>query len=302
MFRALADPTRRQILQDLRGGELSAGDIASRFPIKGPSVSRHLSILKGAGLISEPEANRILYSLAGDRLAACVGGFLSAVCPDRSCCAAAGRNGLRGKRRERTRDPGRHGAAAAGQLPGGPRFAGFVPAAPFRPPWSAATASRHLFDPAEPGPPGWRSRQTRADVENAAHRVAVCWDDSAGSVSGVYVPRRDTSSRLAVLAGGRLFPGWQHPAIFRVTERDASIRVEVTSRDGAVRIVAAGHAASDLPPGSVFAGVGSASSSSSALRWGTRPLAPRACLTASNWRPKGGSCARCAWTRSTRVS
>jgi DNA-binding transcriptional ArsR family regulator len=83
VFRALADPTRRQILQDLRGGELSAGDIAARFPIKGPSVSRHLSILKGAGLISERrEANRILYSLAGDRLAVCVGGFLSAVCPE----------------------------------------------------------------------------------------------------------------------------------------------------------------------------------------------------------------------------
>src|SRR5580692_1447681 len=83
VFRALADPTRRQILQDLRGGELSAGDIGSRFPIKGPSVSRHLSLLKGAGLISERrEANRILYSLAGDRLAVCVGGFLSAVCPE----------------------------------------------------------------------------------------------------------------------------------------------------------------------------------------------------------------------------
>lgn len=95
--------------------------------------------------------------------------------------------------------------------------------------------------------------------ENAAHRVAVCWDDAAGPVTGVYVPRRDTSSRLSALAGGRLFPGWQHPAIFRVTERDASIRVEVTSRDGAVRIVAAGHAASDLPLGSVFADVGSAS-------------------------------------------
>src|SRR6266568_4975094 len=83
VFRALADPTRRQILQDLRGGELSAGDIASSFPIRGPSVSRHLAILKGAGLISERrEANRLLYSLAGDRLAVCVGGFLSAVCPD----------------------------------------------------------------------------------------------------------------------------------------------------------------------------------------------------------------------------
>jgi DNA-binding transcriptional ArsR family regulator len=83
VFRALADPTRRQILQDLRAGELAAGDIASRFPIKGPSVSRHLSILKAAGLVTERrDANRILYSLAEDRLALCVGGFLSAVCPE----------------------------------------------------------------------------------------------------------------------------------------------------------------------------------------------------------------------------
>lgn len=83
VFRALADPTRRQILQDLRGGELAAGEIASRFPIRGPSVSRHLSILRAAGLVTERrEANRIMYSLAEDRLAMCVGGFLSAVCPD----------------------------------------------------------------------------------------------------------------------------------------------------------------------------------------------------------------------------
>lgn len=83
MFRALADPTRRQILQDLREGELSAGDIASRFPIKGPSVSRHLSVLRAAGLVRERrDANRIIYSLAEDRLASCVGGFLSAVCPE----------------------------------------------------------------------------------------------------------------------------------------------------------------------------------------------------------------------------
>lgn len=83
VFRALADPTRRQILQDLRAGELAAGDIAARFPIKGPSVSRHLAILRAAGLVTERrDANRILYTLAEDRLALCVGGFLSAVCPD----------------------------------------------------------------------------------------------------------------------------------------------------------------------------------------------------------------------------
>ncbi len=83
VFRALADPTRRQILQDLRDGDLAAGEIASRFPIKGPSVSRHLAILRAAGLVTERrEANRIIYSLAQDRLALCLGGFLSAVCPD----------------------------------------------------------------------------------------------------------------------------------------------------------------------------------------------------------------------------
>lgn len=83
VFRALADPTRRQILQDLRSGELPAGEIASRFAISGPSVSRHLSILKAAGLVTERrQANRIFYALVEDRLASCVGGFLSAVCPD----------------------------------------------------------------------------------------------------------------------------------------------------------------------------------------------------------------------------
>ncbi|MDQ4097643.1 MAG: metalloregulator ArsR/SmtB family transcription factor [Actinomycetota bacterium] len=83
VFRALADSTRRQILQDLRSGELAAGEIAARFPISGPSISRHLSVLKGAGLVRERrQANRILYSLVEDRLATCVGGFLSAVCPE----------------------------------------------------------------------------------------------------------------------------------------------------------------------------------------------------------------------------
>ena len=83
VFRALADPTRRQILQDLRAGELAAGVIASGFRISGPSISRHLSILKAAGLVTERrDGNRILYSLVEDRLANCVGEFLSAVCPE----------------------------------------------------------------------------------------------------------------------------------------------------------------------------------------------------------------------------
>jgi len=82
VFKALADPTRRQILQDLRDGELAAGGIASRFSMSGPSVSRHLAVLKAAGLVRDRrEANRILYALETDRLALVVGEFLSAVCP-----------------------------------------------------------------------------------------------------------------------------------------------------------------------------------------------------------------------------
>jgi DNA-binding transcriptional ArsR family regulator len=83
VFKALADPTRRQILTDLRVGELTAGDITSRFTISGPSISRHLSVLRSAGLVTERrEANRIYYSLVEERLAVCVGNFLSTVCPE----------------------------------------------------------------------------------------------------------------------------------------------------------------------------------------------------------------------------
>jgi len=83
VFRALADPTRRQILEDLRDGELTAGEIGAHFPISGPSVSRHLGLLRSAGLIRERrEANKIYYALVAERLALCVGRFLSTVCPD----------------------------------------------------------------------------------------------------------------------------------------------------------------------------------------------------------------------------
>ena len=83
IFAALAHPTRRQILQDLKDGELAAGEIASRFRATGPTISRHLSVLRQAGLVTERrDANRILYSLASERLALSVGDFLSTVCPE----------------------------------------------------------------------------------------------------------------------------------------------------------------------------------------------------------------------------
>jgi DNA-binding transcriptional ArsR family regulator len=83
VFRALADPTRRQIVD--------------RFTISAPSISRHLGLLKGAGLVRERRAaNRIYYSLVEERLALCVGGFLSAVCPEQVVLRRKrGRNGAK---------------------------------------------------------------------------------------------------------------------------------------------------------------------------------------------------------------
>lgn len=63
-IRALADPTRREILKLLRRGDLTAGDIAGRFPMTAASVSHHLSVLKNAGLIqAERNGRNIHYSL-----------------------------------------------------------------------------------------------------------------------------------------------------------------------------------------------------------------------------------------------
>lgn len=63
-MRALADPTRREILRALRGGDLSAGEIAARFDMTAPSISHHLNVLKDTGLIqAERDGRHIIYSL-----------------------------------------------------------------------------------------------------------------------------------------------------------------------------------------------------------------------------------------------
>jgi DNA-binding transcriptional ArsR family regulator len=63
-IRAIAEPHRRRILQLVANRELSAGEIASRFEISRPAVSQHLTVLRGAGLVSERrEGTRRLYSL-----------------------------------------------------------------------------------------------------------------------------------------------------------------------------------------------------------------------------------------------
>ncbi|SFT62465.1 transcriptional regulator, ArsR family [Geodermatophilus amargosae] len=61
---ALADPTRRQLLALLRDGELPAGELAGRFAVSRPAISRHLRVLREAGLVSSRvEGRRRLYAL-----------------------------------------------------------------------------------------------------------------------------------------------------------------------------------------------------------------------------------------------
>jgi DNA-binding transcriptional ArsR family regulator len=71
LFGALANPTRRDILDLLLRGELSAGDIAAHFAMSRPSVSEHLRALRDAGLVTERTAGRsVLYSPAPEPLLA----------------------------------------------------------------------------------------------------------------------------------------------------------------------------------------------------------------------------------------
>ena len=60
-LKALADPTRREILELLKGGRLSAGEIVEHFSVTGASISRHLSILKEADLIRDTREGKFIY-------------------------------------------------------------------------------------------------------------------------------------------------------------------------------------------------------------------------------------------------
>ena len=60
-LKALADPTRREILNLLKGGPKSAGEICERFDISGAAVSRHLSVLKEADLVCDSREGKFIY-------------------------------------------------------------------------------------------------------------------------------------------------------------------------------------------------------------------------------------------------
>ncbi len=88
--------------------------------------------------------------------------------------------------------------------------------------------------------------------ENAAHRIAVEWDRDGRTEEGVFVPRRDTDSRLSTWLGGRVMPGDQHHARFKVDETPARVQVDVASDDGLVRMKVDARVTDGLGDESIF--------------------------------------------------
>jgi DNA-binding transcriptional ArsR family regulator len=82
IFEALSSRTRREILAYLSAQELTAGQIGERFDMSAPAISRHLSLLDAAGLVSsERRGQFIVYRLNGDNLVNTLTGFAFEVCP-----------------------------------------------------------------------------------------------------------------------------------------------------------------------------------------------------------------------------
>jgi hypothetical protein len=96
--------------------------------------------------------------------------------------------------------------------------------------------------------------------ENAAHRIAVCWNDPPGEIhEGVFIPRRDTSSWLNHLTGGRIFPGKHHLADFAVDDDGRSVSMSIHARDGDMKITVKARETETLPASSCFESVADAS-------------------------------------------
>jgi hypothetical protein len=138
---------------------------------------------------------------------------------------------------------------------------------PFRPQLvgDAAVAGICLIRLGEMRPrplPRWMGLQS----ENAAHRIAVVWDTPTGIESGVYIPRRDSNSRVNIALGGRAYPGEHQRAEFEVHETDQDVRVAFAARDGSVQVdvsvrladqLTGSHLFTDLDEASAFFEAGS---------------------------------------------
>lgn len=82
VFEALASTPRRKILAYLSEASLTAGEIADRFEMSKPSLTKHLKILEHAGLVkSDKKGQYVHYSIADDNMMATISNFLATFCP-----------------------------------------------------------------------------------------------------------------------------------------------------------------------------------------------------------------------------
>ena len=108
--------------------------------------------------------------------------------------------------------------------------------------------------------------------ENAAHRIAVEWDEGGSTHEGVYIPRRDTDVWFNRVFGGKLFPGVHHAAKFRVRETTDCFELDMRSDDGITFVRVRAHRTSQLPTDSIFRSFEEASEffRAGALGWSAR--------------------------------
>ena len=100
VFKALADPTRRRVLELLKEGPLTAGQLSDRFPVSRPTMSAHFSVLQEAGLIdAEKNGRTVLYRLRMSVLEDALLGFADAfgIEPEGSGRTRRGKGALRKK-------------------------------------------------------------------------------------------------------------------------------------------------------------------------------------------------------------
>ena len=96
--------------------------------------------------------------------------------------------------------------------------------------------------------------------ENAAHRIAVLWENESGETQeGVYIPRRDTDSFINSAFGGKLFPGEHHKANFEIAENENKINFSMKSDDEITSVKLAGTVSENFPEDSIFSSLEEAS-------------------------------------------
>jgi ArsR family transcriptional regulator, arsenate/arsenite/antimonite-responsive transcriptional repressor len=102
-FKALSSAPRRRILNHLAGGPMTVGEIAEKFDMAMPSISKHLSVLYQAGLVHQQKRGQhIIYSIAADNLANSLYSFLTPFCPEaRKLSAERKKRGVRSEGEDR---------------------------------------------------------------------------------------------------------------------------------------------------------------------------------------------------------